>query len=137
MKNPGSAFLRYISGAAVGGSIFVLFVDDDAAFADAAARSLEAAGMRTVVALGSAAALDAVDSNTFDVVVTDIKLPAVETHGLALTRLIRNKRPRVPVILMTTYPDVFEDEVALPGAVLCKPVELAEICREIKARLAQ
>lgn len=121
----------------MGGSIFVLFVDDDAAFADAAARSLEAAGMRTVVALGSAAALDAVDSNTFDVVVTDIKLPAVETHGLALTRLIRNKRPRVPVILMTTYPDVFEDEVALPGAVLCKPVELAEICREIKARLAQ
>jgi ActR/RegA family two-component response regulator len=37
----------------VGGSVFVLFVDDDAAFADAAARSFESVGMRTVVALGS------------------------------------------------------------------------------------
>jgi DNA-binding response OmpR family regulator len=53
---------------AMGGSIFVLFVDDDAAFADAVACSLESAGMRTIVALGSVAALDAFDSNAIDVV---------------------------------------------------------------------
>src|SRR5271170_2631688 len=97
-----------ISGAAVGGSIFVLFVDDDAAFADAAARSLEAVGMRTIVALGSMAGLDAFDSGTIDVVVTDMKLPAGETNGLALTRMIGNGRARAPVILMTTYPELLE-----------------------------
>src|SRR5208282_4767108 len=58
-----------LPGAVVGGSIFVLFVDDDVAFADAAARSLEAVGMRTAVALGSAA-LDQFDSSAVDVVVT-------------------------------------------------------------------
>jgi ActR/RegA family two-component response regulator len=40
----------------VGGSVFVLFVDDDAAFADAAARSFESVGTPTVVAFGTMAA---------------------------------------------------------------------------------
>jgi DNA-binding NtrC family response regulator len=121
----------------VGGSIFVLFVADDAAFANAAARSLEAVGMRTMLALGSTAGLDAFDSGTIDVVVTDMKLPADETHGLALARMIGNGRARTPVILMTTYPEILEGQVALPGSVPCNPLEIAELCREIKARLAQ
>jgi len=93
--------------------------------------------MRTMVALGSTADLDVVDSSTIDVVVTDMKLPAGKAHGLALARMIGNERVRVPVILMTTYPEVLDGEVALPGSVLCNPLELAELCREIKARLAQ
>jgi len=83
------------------------------------------------------AGLDAFDSGTIDVVVTDMKLPAGETNGLALTRMIGNGRARAPVILMTTYPELLEGEVALPGSVLCNPLEIAELCREIKARLAQ
>jgi DNA-binding response OmpR family regulator len=121
----------------VGGSVFVLFVDDDAAFADEAARSLETVGMRTVVALGSLAALDAFDGNAIDAVVTDIKLPAADDDGLALARMIRNKKPRVPIILITTHPKLLEGEVALPGSVLCNPLELAELCRTIRAHLAR
>ena len=121
----------------MGGAIFVLVVDDDAAFANAAARCIESAGMRAVVALGSMAALAAFDSNTIDVVVTDIKLGIGEPHGLALSRMIRDKRPRVPIILMTAYPELLEGEVAPPGAVLCKPFELAELCRAIRVRLTQ
>jgi CheY-like chemotaxis protein len=81
----------------VGGSIFVLFVDDDAAFAVAAARSFESLGMRT---LGSMAALDVFDSDEIDVVVTDVKLPAGEPHRSALVRMIR-RRPQFPIILMS------------------------------------
>jgi DNA-binding response OmpR family regulator len=124
-------------GAAVGGSIFVLLVDDDAAFADAAARSFESVGMRTVVALGSMAAIDGFDSNAIDVVVTDINLPEGEPHGLALARMIKNKKPHVPIILMTAHPELLKQEVALPGAALCKPLEIAELCRAIKVRTAQ
>jgi DNA-binding NtrC family response regulator len=120
----------------MGGSVFVLFVDDDVAFADEAARSLETVGMRTVVALGSLAALDDFDANAIDVIVTDIKLPAGENHGLALARMINKRRPRVPVILMTTYAKLPEGEVALPGGALCNPLELAELCREIATRQA-
>jgi CheY-like chemotaxis protein len=120
----------------MGGSIFVLLVDDDAAFANAAARDLESVGMRTVVALGSIAALDVFESNLVDVVITDIKRTVGQPHGLALARMIRDKSPRVPVILMTAYPDLVDGEVPRPGALLCEPFELAELCREIRARLA-
>ena len=73
---------RY-SGAVVSGSIFILFVDDDAAFAHAAARSFESVGMRAVLALGSMAAVDVFDGDEIDVVVTDIKLPAREPQSSA------------------------------------------------------
>jgi DNA-binding NtrC family response regulator len=119
------------------GSIFVLFVDDDAAFADAAARSFESVGMRTVVALGSTAALEAFDSDEVDVVVTDIKLPAGESQGLALARRIKNKSPRAAIILMTAHPELLTDEAAPPGAAMCKPLEIAELCRAIRVRQAQ
>jgi DNA-binding response OmpR family regulator len=112
-------------------------VDDDAAFADAAARSFESVGMRTVVALGSMPALDVLDSHDIDVVVTDVKLPAGEPHGSALARMIRNRRPQVPIILMTAHPELLEKDVASPNAALCKPLEIAELCRAIRVRQAQ
>ena len=121
----------------MGGSIFVLLVEDDAAFADAAARSFESVGMRTVVALGSMPTIDGFDSNAIDVVITDIKLPSGGPHGLALERMIKNKRPRVPIILMTAHPELLGNEVALPRAALCKPLEIAELCRAIKVRQTQ
>jgi DNA-binding response OmpR family regulator len=123
-------------GAVVAGSIFVLFVDDDAAFAVAAARSFESVGMRTVVALGSMAALDVFDSDEIDVVVTDVKLPAGEPHRSALVRMIR-RRPQVPIILMSAHPELLERDVISPGAVLCQPLEIAELCRAIRVRQAQ
>jgi DNA-binding NtrC family response regulator len=120
----------------VGGSVFVLFVDDDAAFADAAARSFESVGMRTVVALGSMAALDVFEGDEIDVVVTDIKIPAAEPHRSALVRMISNRRPQVPVILMSTH-ELLERDVVSPGAVLCRPLEIAELCRAIRVRQTQ
>ena len=121
----------------MGGSIFVLFVDDDAAFADAAARSFESVGMRTVVALGSMPALDVLFNDEIDVVVTDVKLPAGEPHGLALARMIRNRRPQVPIILMSAHPELLEKDTTSPNAAQCKPFEIAELCRAIRVRQAQ
>jgi DNA-binding response OmpR family regulator len=60
-----------------------------------------------------------------------------EPHGLALARMIKNKKPHVPIILMTAHPELLNKEVALPGAALCKPLEIAELCRAIKVRQTQ
>ena len=118
----------------MGGASFVLLVDDDAAFADAAARSFESVGMRTVVALGSADIRDAFDC---DAIVTNMPMPMCETHGLALVRMIKNKTPCAPIILMTAHPELLKKEITLPGASLCRPLEIAELCRAIRVRLAQ
>jgi len=127
---------RY-SGAVVSGSIFILFVDDDATFAHAAARSFESVGMRAVLALGSIAAFDAFDGDEIDVVVTDIKLPACEPQSSALARVIRNRRPQVPIILMSAHPELLGKDVISPDTVLWKPLEIAQLCRAIRVRQTQ
>ena len=119
----------------MGGAVFVLLVDDDAAFADAAARSFESVGMRTLVALGSMPALDVFKGDEIDVVVTDLKLPAGEPSALA--KMISNRRPQAPVILMSANLELLERDVVSPGAVLCRPLEIAELCRAIRVRQAQ
>jgi DNA-binding response OmpR family regulator len=114
-------------------SIVVLFVDDDAGFAAMGALYLESQGMRSIVVSGSMAALDVFETQAIDVVVTDIKLGAGEPHGLALARMIRHKNPRMPIILMTVDPQLIEGE-NLPGPLLKKPFDFAELGREIKER---
>ncbi len=114
----------------MGGPIFVLFVDD-AAFADAAARSLESAGMRTIVVMESVAAMGVLD-NAIDVVVTD-RLATAEP-GLTLARITKNKRP---IILLNTYPELLEEKVGRRRAESCEPFDVAELCRSIRVRLAQ
>jgi hypothetical protein len=46
--------------------------------------------------------------------------------------MIKNKGPRAPVILMTAHPELLKNEVAMPGGPLCKPLEIAELCRAIR-----
>jgi DNA-binding NtrC family response regulator len=118
----------------VGGAVFVLLVDDDAAFANAAARSFESVGMRTVVALDSMAAFDVFKGDEIDVVVTDVKR-AYESSALA--RMIGNKRPQVPVILMSAHPELLTQDTTSPSTVSCKPLEIAELCRAIRVRQTQ
>jgi DNA-binding response OmpR family regulator len=120
-------------GGAVDGSIFVLFVDDDTAFANAAARSFQSVGMRTLLVLGSGVGVDVFD-NTIDVIITDIKLPTREPQGLTLAQMIKNKRPHAPIILMTLHRELLKKDVPLASAALGTPLEIAELCRAIRVR---
>jgi hypothetical protein len=69
-----------------------------------------------------------VGSQAIDIVVTDIKLGPGEPHGLALARMIRHKNPKMPV-----NPEPIEGE-SLPGPLLKKPFDFAELGRAIKER---
>jgi DNA-binding response OmpR family regulator len=117
-------------------AIVVLFVDDDASFAAVGGLFLETQGMRPIVVTSSMAALDAIDSNAIDVLVTDVQLLKGEPHGLALARMVRLKKPGVPVILMAVSPELLDGE-RLPGPLLIKPFDFAELSREIRASLPQ
>jgi hypothetical protein len=78
-------------GDVVDGSIFVLFVDDDTAFANAAAHSFQSVGMQTLLLLGSGVGIDVFD-NSIDVIITDIDLPARKPQGRR-ARLPKNRSP--------------------------------------------
>jgi CheY-like chemotaxis protein len=113
----------------------VLIVDDDDAFAYAASRHLQSLGYRTIVVDSSMAALAKLDCGHVDLVVAEVVLRQAEPHGLALGRMVATRRPKIPVILVTAYPDRLADEV-LPGPMLRKPLDLAVLSRAVDTALS-
>ena len=113
----------------------VLFVEDDPVFSYAVKRHLERSDFRVICVQSSMDALKQFDKEHIDVLITDIRLLEGEPRGLALARTLRQKRPKLPVILVTAYPELLEGESPLPGLVLCKPFELATLRDAIRACL--
>jgi CheY-like chemotaxis protein len=113
----------------------ILIVEDDAAFAYAVQRHLEMHHYRVIAVGSSMEALKQFDQQDVDLVITDIRLLKGEPHGLSLARTIRNAKPRIPVILVTAYPELLAGETALPGLVFNKPVELTTLRNAVKACL--
>ncbi len=79
--------------------ISVLFVDDEAAIRDVMETELPRRGHRVTVCADGAAALAALEQESFDCVISDINMPGMD--GFELSRRIRAARPDLPVMLMT------------------------------------
>ena len=114
----------------------ILFVEDDEAFRYAACRYLKAKGYAVVDVASSMDALRVIDRGGIDVLITDVTLQAKEPHGIALARMIRTKHPYLPILFVTGITDVERLEGGIPGEVLYKPVELAELSRKVQELLA-
>jgi two-component system, NtrC family, response regulator GlrR len=113
----------------------VLIVEDDEAFAYAASRYLQSLGYKTVIASGSWEAFRALDHNSVNLVISDVRLNPGEPHGVSFGRMVRNRHPSLPVVLMTAHPDIVEQEKPLPGPVLAKPLALELLAQTIHAAL--
>ncbi len=77
----------------------VLVADDEAGMRETLADILAASGYGVVSAADGDAALDAIRTNRFDVVVMDIRMPGRD--GVSVLREVGTPPPRV--ILMTAY----------------------------------
>ncbi|MBZ0156910.1 MAG: response regulator [Alphaproteobacteria bacterium] len=82
----------------------ILVVDDDPFVLDSASLLLGSYGNSVVSSPNGREALSHFKEGTFDVVVTDIKMPSMS--GIELLEQIRSLDPQVPVILMTAYADL-------------------------------
>jgi DNA-binding NtrC family response regulator len=106
----------------------VLVVDDDADMSAMLARHLESEGMAVVAATGGRAALKALVSQEFDVVVTDLVMD--EVGGLDVLAAAARCQPAPRVILMTAFGTLETAiEAMRQGAYdyLAKPFKLAEV----------
>ncbi|WP_112196372.1 sigma-54 dependent transcriptional regulator [Pseudomonas sp. LG1E9] len=82
-------------------AIKVLLVEDDRALREALADTLLLAG-HDYRAVGSAEeALEAVEHETFSLVVSDVNMPGMDGHQLLA--LLRARQPQLPVLLMTAH----------------------------------
>jgi EAL domain-containing protein (putative c-di-GMP-specific phosphodiesterase class I) len=128
---PGAAIDDEQTGARV------LLVDDEPAIARSLARILSAAGHVVSTARSGKDAVTLLASSTFDVVLSDIRMPGMD--GLTLLREIRAKDLDVPVAFMTGSPALETVIEAMEhGAFryLMKPVDGREIV-ELVERAAQ
>jgi len=79
----------------------ILIVDDDPAQGQTLARVLEMEGFRTSVAESGHRALAEVDRTSFDLMLTDLKMPGMD--GMELFRKVHERRPEMPVMIVTAH----------------------------------
>jgi len=79
----------------------ILIVEDNPNARQLFARILSSVGHRTIECEDGGEALRLLDSQTFDLVLTDLALP--NTTGFGVISHIRKKSPRLPIILVTGY----------------------------------
>jgi DNA-binding response OmpR family regulator len=117
----------------------VLIVDDEKDFLDIIAERISARGMDVSTASSAEAALNMVEEESYDVVIMDFMMPALD--GFKALKLMKAKRPEVQIILLTgNVPDEKRMEARELGAldVIEKPPDLQDLIKKIKkAKKAQ
>ena len=110
----------------VGNSKPVLVVDDQKSVRDVIKDFLELFGYKVMVACDGEKGLKLFNSQRFDLVITDIRMPVMD--GIELARAIRNSdRPATPIIAITAY---FGDTGArrdLFNSIVSKPFNLSTL----------
>ncbi|WP_167512610.1 PAS domain S-box protein [Oceanidesulfovibrio marinus] len=102
----------------------ILFVDDEVALRDSSQRILEGLGYSVHTAADGQEALELVQTNEFDLVITDMAMPRMT--GSQLAQALKRLRPKLPVLLCTGYSDTFgPDDAATAGMAgyLQKPMD--------------
>jgi PAS domain S-box-containing protein len=122
-------------------NVSVLIVDDEPDSADLIARILAERGARTTCVSRVAAALNALASERFDILLSDIGMP--EADGYALIRKVRSldgSRPGgpMPAIAITAYARAEDRQKSLLAGFhmhLSKPIEAGELIASIAGLL--
>ena len=110
----------------------VFFVDDDPGIRDAARRTLELAGMIVTTFSSAEECLSAMEHETGDVVVTDVKLGGID--GIAMLCQISYRFPWVQSVVVTAYGDApmaFSAAKAKVSAFLDKPLDSSTLVAAI------
>jgi len=82
----------------------ILVVDDSPDTLDILHQNLTSRGHKVSVAPGAAEALEILSGETFDLVLTDMKMPGMS--GIDLTRVVRERYPDMEVMMITGYATV-------------------------------
>src|SRR5579859_3673063 len=116
-----------------GGGI-VLLVEDNPEVAEVSASMLQQAGYATRRVADAETALVLLESGEFDLVVSDIVMPG-RYDGLELARLLRERKPGLPVLLVSGYTGE-ESEASQEFTVLRKPFRFAQLSQTVARVMA-
>ncbi|MBS3754504.1 MAG: response regulator [Desulfobacterales bacterium] len=114
----------------------ILLVDDEEEFVSTLAERLEIRGFESKAAYSGDQALSLIESNDYDVVVLDVKMPGMD--GLEVMNHIKARRPEMPVILLTGHGSTKEGMEGMhKGAFdyLMKPLDIDELISKVQEAL--
>jgi DNA-binding NtrC family response regulator len=113
--------------------VAILIVDDDLGQRSLLETFLRAQGYRTQSAASGEAALAVLETETFAMMISDVRMPGMS--GIETLRRVRQKHPTLPVLLVTAFADIRSAVAAMrDGAVnyLAKPIDLDELIATVR-----
>lgn len=116
----------------------VLIAEDEAGVREFVARALQIAGHQVMTADDGLTALEALDENAFDLLLTDIVMPGMD--GIALALKVADTWPQTRILLMSGYAAERQrahNLEALVHRVVAKPFSLREISSAVSETLAR
>ncbi len=112
----------------------ILVVEDQEDIRSLIRDTLREDGGIVVAAANLSDAIWLFERGSFSLVITDLAMPG--GSGLDLVRAIRARRREVPVIMVTGYADLLDEESArLPTAVIRKPFTASELIQAVRSAL--
>lgn len=116
----------------------ILIVDDDRNICKVLKGLLENGGFHVLTAYDADTAIAIIDEQDLDLIITDLKMPG--KSGMALLTLSKEKKPAVPVIMITAYGNIEAAVIAIKqGAYdfITKPFDEHELLNVVKKALAE
>ena len=135
IKKETKKFVAACVGKAI--SKRILLADDNKAIRNAVSTFLGFMGFEVALAGNGIEALAAFLESSFDLVLTDLQMPAMD--GLSLARHIKARSPSTPVILLTGFDrETVRKQVkrAPVDSVIFKPFRLKDLQRTVQGTLA-
>ena len=106
----------------------ILIIDDEKSVLDMLNVVFKKEGYRVKKSLSAQKALELIDEEDFDLILSDIRLPQIS--GMELLRKIKEKKPGIPVIMITAYGTIKQAvEAFKAGAIdyVVKPFDVDEL----------
>jgi DNA-binding NtrC family response regulator len=114
----------------------VLVVDDEVAVRELTIRALDRAGFECSPAINGEQALKMLEMKDYHVVVTDLRMPNLHGHALAVDLLARDNRPLIYVVTGIVEPNLANDLLSRGiDDIFFKPVDHEMLAVKITARL--
>ncbi len=114
----------------------LLVAEDEAPLREVLVRGLTASGHEVTAVADGIEALQALEGDAFDLLLSDIVMP--ELDGVSLALKVAKEWPGLPIVLMTGFADQqarARNLSALVNHVIAKPFSLDELARTIEATL--
>ncbi|MGA7877564.1 MAG: response regulator [Desulfoferrobacter sp.] len=116
----------------------VLLVDDDEFVLEVIRDMLEMAGYRVTALHDSTEALKLIKKESFDLVLTDLRMPGA--NGLVIAKATNEREPHIPVILFSGWAAHYDDGEDLAGKgvdlLLAKPIAMEALLKNVDGLLS-